>query len=587
MRTLAAVTLLLAGLGSARAQESKPSPQDAPVPQESKPQGQNPQAPAPDPKAAQDSKNPQQNQQQPLPPMPPPAPSPEPPSNDLVNPPVVGETIGLTIEDALRLAMKYNYGLEDARLVVRGTDTSIGVQIGVFDPSYFADVRGGQNQLPSANNLQVGSGDPGDPFRPGPVQISALRTDFFDFRTGFRQKLMTGLQYELSGGSQYAYSQPSPFSALNPNVASNVSIAVTQPLLRGFGTTVNKGLLYQARNETERSRLQLEQLMLDTSFQVLRDYWDFVFTIEAVETRNEAVRVANDLLRINQRKREAGVAIQLDVVAAESEVARRRFELIGAEQARGDAEDTLRRIVFATRDVTEWKQAIVPLTKAEENYESPGTWEDLAVEALRERPDIRATLVDLKTKDIGIVIAENSKLPLLNLTASYGLNGLGWNANSYDPIVKQDFRDFSVGLAFEVPIGNNTAAAQLDLAKIDKARSLVALRDLEDRVIDEVRRGVRDLESGKERVQSAVEAYRLAKETYDSLLRRYEVGMAIIFDVRQAQRDVFEARDAETRAELDYQISKAQVARSRGSLLVQYGLAGPAPRIRSNDIFYE
>lgn len=493
-------------------------------------------------------------------------------------------TLGLTLEEALRLAMQNNQALQDVRLFVESTDTGIGEQLGFFDPTYFATVGGGQTEQPTANRLQLG----GDPFNPGPLVIGEVQSDSFNASTGFRQTLMNGLQYQASVNSDYAYIQPSPFSPLNPAVTSHAGISLTQPLLRGYGTTANKGALVEARNLSDITRLDLEQQMLETSFNVVRAYWDYVFTLTTLQTRREALAVAEDLLRINQRKKEAGVAIQLDVVTAESEVARRREELITAETTRGNAEDALRRAIFSFDDAGDWKESLVPLTQPTESAAVHEDWNLVAAEALEQRADVRSKMLDLKNRDIAIVLAKNATLPLLNLAASYGYNGIGSNfGNSYHPIEEQGFHEFTVALSLEVPIGNNAAAARLERAEIEKVRGLIQLRDLQNSVVLEVRSSLRDVESGAQRIAAAKEARRLAEDRYQSLLRRYDVGMAIVFEVREAQRDVFEARDQENRAVLDYQISLAGLQRARGALLKSYGLPTVPQRSRGDGIIYE
>src|SRR5262245_1494571 len=84
-------------------------------------------------------------------PTPPQTPPPEIPAPQA--PPLAEGTLGLTLEDCLRLAMQNNQGLQDVRWAVESVDTTIQEQLGFFDPSYFATVGGGQSEIPTADRL--------------------------------------------------------------------------------------------------------------------------------------------------------------------------------------------------------------------------------------------------------------------------------------------------------------------------------------------------------------------------------------------------------------------------------------------------
>ena len=101
---------------------------------------------------------------------------------------------------------------------------------------------------------------------------------------------------------------------------------------------------------------------------------------------------------------------------------------------------------------------------------------------------------------------------------------------------------------------------------------MLALSQLRMDIVQETRGALRDVDNARARSEAARTARILAEEQYEAEKVRLENKFATTFEVREAQRDLFEAIDIETRAILDYEIQRARLSRVQGILAYEFGV---------------
>ena len=73
----------------------------------------------------------------------------------------------------------------------------------------------------------------------------------------------------------------------NPFTASSLGLTVTQPLLRGFGPSLNRRFIRIANNDRKITALLFQQQLIATVYGVIRLYTDFVALYEDVKVKQE------------------------------------------------------------------------------------------------------------------------------------------------------------------------------------------------------------------------------------------------------------------------------------------------------------
>jgi len=183
---------------------------------------------------------------------------------------------------------------------------------------------------------------------------------------------------------------------------------------------------------------------------------------------------------------------------------------------------------------------------------------------------------NLSSSDITIRFYKDQTLPALDVTASYGAQGIGGTqfirtgsglnsqitgsipggyTDALRLLTNRDFPTWNVQANLTYNIGSSTADAQLARSRLQKNQALARLRALELQVATEVTNAALSVQSNLKRVEAAVAARELAEKRLEAEQSKFEVGMTTNFFVVQAQRDLRDAQNSELRALADYRKS--------------------------------
>ena len=154
-------------------------------------------------------------------------------------------------------------------------------------------------------------------------------------------------------------------------------------------------------------------------------YWDLVFAQSAVDVAQRATELADKLVEDNQARVEVGTLAPLDIVQAQAEAATRRQNLAAAEATAQTAELALKRYIVSGTDDPLWRQTIRPGRPAHRSSRRRPTSRAPSAARSPSAPtsSTRARTSTPATSTSGIF--KDQSMPALDLTASYGAQGLG------------------------------------------------------------------------------------------------------------------------------------------------------------------
>ena len=486
------------------------------------------------------------------------------------------ERVEISLHDYVRLVLVRNLDLKIAELDADGNSTSVSRARGAFDPEVFATVNGADTERPTAS------------------VFTASRSQSLDANLGLRGLLRTGATYGLTFATNYNLQKPSnPFFDFNPSITSSVTLDLTQPLLRGGGA-VTESAYDQARLVVQRGDLDLMYRVQLTCYDGVFAYWNLVFELRTRDTAQTALDVATELVGNTASKLRAGVMTDLDLKRVQSEEKRREEELIRAENRLAEAEDRLIALLSPGENLGSWNVEVVPTTGPSEVAAPTPTEQHVVTQALENRQDLMVLQTDLGLADLDLAVANNDLLPQVDFRASYSLSGLSGSLtsggassgprtnaslfrDSLDPIFDSQFERWSIGVDYSYPIGNRAARASVLSARLSKERAVLVLNQQRMVVIRETRTALRDVTDAWARFEASRQGAELATAQYKAEQVRMANQVSTSFEVREAQRDLFEAVDLETRAILDYEIQRARLEQVQGLLAQQYGVLWEAP----------
>src|SRR5262249_17077920 len=152
--------------------------------------------------------------------------------------------------------------------------------------------------------------------------------------------------------------------------------------------------LATSRVDRDIAGIRLRETVVHTTANVKSAYWNLVSAIANVESRQAAVDLARELVRVNTAKVDVGQSPPLDLVAAQAEVAANQEQLIIAETTVKQVEDQLRALIFDTTDRSVWHVRIEPIDPAPLGLASPDL-EAAVTSALRDRADLARARKDI------------------------------------------------------------------------------------------------------------------------------------------------------------------------------------------------
>jgi len=472
-----------------------------------------------------------------------------------------GPRVDLSIEEAVARSREKNIDIGVARITPRLTDFTIYA----LQANYLVNLTSSGNSSRQTNLPRLTTQGISSPT----TQVSQA------WNGGIAQNLWWGGASYAVNWTNSRLNSPSTTNLRNPQFQSGLSAAYTQPLLRGFSIDSTRAALQTNRISQQNDEISLQGTISQTMANTRNAYWDLVAAVQAVDAAQDSLDIANTLVQQNQQRVEIGTLAPIDIKSAQAEAANRRLTLVQAQANVRTTELALKRLIVSGTDDPLWTSSINPVDRPPSTSE-PINIEAATARALRERTDLQQSMNNLKISDLNLRAQTDLVRPQLNLTATYGLAGLGgpYTTKATDPItglstnqnitVSSGYWDaisnlygfnaptFTVAFNFAYPIGKSAQQANVARSKLSLEQSQANVKALQLQIATDVANAALNVQSSLESVQASQTARELAKEKLDAAQSKLDVGMATNYEVVQAQRDYLDAQNNELRAVANY-----------------------------------
>lgn len=357
--------------------------------------------------------------------------------------------------------------------------------------------------------------------------------------------------------SQAAVHTPGELSATGNEMTSrryDVNLGVTAFELDFWGRV--KSLSESAKASYLATEEARESFRLSLIADVANAYLALQELDERLSLARATVENRKDLRFLVQKRRDVGLAGDLDFLAADGAYEAARAQLAELERGRAQAENALTLLVGK-------EPADLPPGRCLSEQDLPL---DLAVdvpsEILVRRPDVRAAEQKLIAANANIGAARAAFLPRIGLSLAFGtasrtLSGLfdsGTGAWSFAPSLVQPL--FDAG----------RTQAGVDLAD---ARKVIAVAEYE-KTIQQAFREVADLLVARDKLAEQLKAQEAAEKSQNERLRlvdaRYRAGASSYLEVLDAQRDAFAASQGTVQLRRALLVSAAQLYKALGGV---------------------
>jgi outer membrane protein TolC len=440
-----------------------------------------------------------------------------------------------------------------------------------FDPAFFLNGTYEANRVlaPQGGNLT-------DPFEP-----REFRT--LSGQAGIRQLLPTGAQAEWSyrlqsiqGREDFTFApdpdEPNELVTFQNYYLSELLLRVTQPLLRDFGTEVNRARITISQNTRRVSLLEFRRTLEEQLFNVEQTYWELVQAEAEVRIQQDLLDRSIDTYRILESRFVNGLDVsRVQVSQASSFVESQRAVLLLAQRRVYDLSDGLKRLMD---DETFPVAGPVVLLPADTPIVEQIDFElgDQIDTAMDNRPELGQQIARIRNAEITEEVGRNNLLPQLNFTGSLSFQGVGLNVGQALKDQRQ-WEDISssIGLEFEIPIGNRAARAIYRRVQLQRLQAITQYKNEIDRVQQEVKTSVREVNTSWDIIVQRRQARFAAADSLLAIQQRAEAGEALTPTFVQLQLDAQErlarSQAEEAAAIRDYNVAISRLERAKGTLL--------------------
>ncbi|ANM30881.1 hypothetical protein ABI59_16805 [Acidobacteria bacterium Mor1] len=485
-----------------------------------------------------------------------------------------GPTKALSLTDCLRMALANNLDLVSARQDPMISEQNVMNADAAFDMALTADYTRSESEQELSNQFSLDSS-----------------TDD-TANVGITKQLGFGGSYTVNLRDSRSI-QTGPLVVVDTSYRSSLTGQFDMPLMRGFGSETAQEQLKLAEGNLEISKEQLRVQANSTLESVEAAYWDVAAAIRALGVSDRKLTRAEELLELNRKKVEVGTLAPIEITQAEAEVASNQESLIVAEVTLENAEDELLRLLAVPESDNLWAMAIDTVDEPTFDFREIDLPQVIRT-ALDRRPEMKNAKQTLINNELSERVARQNVRPQLDLSVSYTATGnnfelgagpdgipgtpddmtvtMGALSEALSEIPDNDNFNWSAGVNFRYPLRNRAAKASYAIAQLNREKSAIDVKNQEQTIRVEVRRAVRDVESGKKRVDAARANVVLQRKKLEAEQKKFENGMSTSFEVLTFQNDLADAELAEIRALIDYNKALVALERVKGTLLEARGL---------------
>lgn len=353
-----------------------------------------------------------------------------------------------------------------------------------------------------------------------------------------------------------------PGSAGGPVQALATKTIIDTPLTilnSGFSWKPIQGgrLLFSALAQKHRLKASKAQLNADISNTLLKtadDYYNLIYNDALLQIRSDAVSISEEQVRQNTYLEKNGLATNLDVLQAKTQLSKDKQNLVDQQRIRRAAAmkiahalnmnlgqdllptDTLRRVRLVSQDLSVNKLLTIAIDKRPELKQ----YEELRLAAKKQIMVAQADF--LPTVSLGgNIIGLQSKIGSLNPT--YLLNfGVSWKLD---------------GLGMKTLSNSEIARWQARQAMLEANKKFLD-------VMEEVRNSYNETLTTEIAIDEATNAVISAEEELRLAKMRLDNGLGTNLDVLTAQRDLTQARIDKALALMNFNRAQAKLVRDIG-----------------------
>jgi outer membrane protein TolC len=574
------------------------------------------------------------------------------PQPRLSNAPKLGDLLRdgklyLSLSDAVTLALENNYDIAIARINLDIADTDIlrteagstfrGVSTGLVTgtlggSSSTISAAGGPGGT-SAGASGAGAGTSGlvlstngggpqpylfDPSITGALEYerattqqsstlitgtNSLNQDTVTANGTYTQGFSTGGQLTVTFNNSHVTTN-SERSSYSPLLQSSYRAQFNQHFLQGFGRSLNRRFIIEAKNNRRITDSSFRQQLIYTINQIENIYWALVSAYEDEQAKERALAQSTQLTADNRKQLEIGTLAPLDVVNSDSAVATDKQALITSQSNLEYQQLLMKQAIARNLDDPQLANApVVPTDRValDRLPEEDEKVEDLVKQAYTLNPSIEQAVISLENNKITIRGEKNGLLPIIDGYAFYGTSAIGGSQNpnlncgsslstftacpagyvggtqGYGGVVgnllTNNNPDYGVGVNVTIPLRNRVAQADQARSQMEYRQTQMRLQQLYTQIKIQVINAQYALTNDRANVQAAQTARDFDAQSLAAEQKKYKLGASTTANVLVQERTLATGENNLISATAAYARDRAALQQILSNTLERYGIS--------------
>lgn len=399
--------------------------------------------------------------------------------------------------------------------------------------------------------------------------IFGTRTDIVTWNLGLSKELSpTGTTLGLSLDNEWTKTTGSIVVGGQPLIPGFgryepvFGISLSQPLMKNALGMNDRGIVQMARHAYASADYTVRREVDKVIYKALNDYWTLFFTRHQMKALKRAIGFAQEFLKTTLEEEKLGIAVETDVLAARANLQARQNEYDAYRELERTAEEGLRTDLELDPD-----QELVLSEKLPPKIRIKGGIEDMIAKAMTQRGDYLAAIEELRRQRVNLKMAKNKRWPQLDLVSTLDLNDIDPSYGS--ALGGMNNPNVAVGLSLSVPLENRAARAGKRRAEADKARAVFGVKDLENRIANEIKHLADAVGDRLTIVEGTRKALDLNLRKQKLELDKYKIGLSSSDLVKRSQDDTIGSQRGLFEAWLLYQRTLLDLKLAQGAMIAE------------------
>jgi outer membrane protein TolC len=302
--------------------------------------------------------------------------------------------------------------------------------------------------------------------------------------------------------------------------------------------------------QLEGATSEIDRAQQDLSLEVVRAFYALMWAQKYSRVVDDEQKQKSEHAAMARTRFQNGVATEVDVLRSEVAVANGQPDVVRARNAIRLTQARLNYLLFRPIDA--------PITLAgdfEEKSFDDSTFDELAAEAVRRRPEMHLARIQERSSQVQVDLAKAESRMRVDFAAGYGVA-----SRMAQNLTDLQYARWNMAVAFTLPVFDGfrrsglvyQATAAGHQAKLEREKT-------EQQVRLDLQQGLNELNAAKETLRAAEATVGQAEKVLGMMQNNYKWGAATTLDILDAQTALSSARSNVLRGLHDYCVARARL----------------------------